>query len=320
MPLVFAASALAAILLVRGGRRAPAPPAAPSPVASHTPDRGDDGLGAASTPAPTPAPPSPAPSHVVAQPGPGGCPPDMAIVEGWFCPFVAHRCEKERRPSAPGLEPVCLEYRAEVLCEGTMERLRYCMDVFEYPNQRGVVPAVLVDFDEAARACEVEGKRLCTPQEHAFACEGEAIHPYAVGEAREPSACRWDVGAEGRVAPSRGPTVAQALALVDRRAASGSHAACVSPFGISDLSGNVAEWVADPQGSRRREPFVSTVAGGAWGMGAASCRTFDASQPPPHRAAAVGFRCCTEAPRDASPGPDRRRARGGGFRPIGAPR
>lgn len=249
----------------------------------------------------------------------GACPSDTALVDGWYCPFVAHRCKKTRRAKVAGDDTVCDEFENEVLCEGTLERLRFCIDPYEYPNVEGMLPAVLVSFDEAARACEVEGKRLCSPRELAFACEGEAIHPYAVGEKRLEGACRWDAGPEGRVTPSRGPGVAAQLALVDKRAASGGSPACVSPFGISDLAGNVAEWAFDPQGSKRQEPFASVVVSGSWGSSASTCRTADASLPPTHRAATIGFRCCADAaPREGPPIPERKRGPGGGFRPIGS--
>ncbi len=246
----------------------------------------------------------------------------MTLVEGWYCPFVAHRCDKERKAKKPGDGAVCETFKNEVLCEGALERLRFCIDPYEYPNQEGVLPAVLVSFDDAERACDIEGKRLCEARELAFACEGEAIHPYPIGERREPGACRWDAGNEGRVTPSRGPAVAAQLALVDRRAAAGSHAACRSPFGVFDLAGNVAEWVHDPQGGKRSEPFASVIAGGAWGASGSTCRSADASLPPSFRAATVGFRCCAAAaaPAEGSPEPPPRRRPGGGFRPIGAPR
>jgi formylglycine-generating enzyme required for sulfatase activity len=246
------------------------------------------------------------------------CPSDMILVDGYFCPFVAHRCKTARRAAA-GEEPVCEEFEPEVLCEGSYEHLRCCVDVFEYPNQRGVLPAVLVSFDEAARACETEGKRLCDPRELAFACEGEAVHPYAVGERRLEGTCRWDAGAEGRVTPSRGANVAPQLALLDRRVPSGDSPRCVSPFGVFDLAGNVAEWAYDPQGSKSHEPFASVVAGGAWGASASTCRAGDTSHAPAHRAATLGFRCCSDASPAENPPPARRPNPRRGFRPIGPP-
>ncbi len=326
LPLVFVASVGAAAVLVSVG---PPPKPAPPAEASSRPSA-DVADAAAPAPAESAAPEAPASSKAGDGPeGEGGgdagptaaCPDDMALVSGWYCPFVAHRCKKTRRAKHAGDPEVCEEFKNEVLCEGALERLRYCVDLYEYPNQPGVLPAVLVSFDEALAACEVEGKRLCEPRELAFACEGEAIHPYPIGEKRDAAACRWDAGPEGRVAPSRGATVAAQLALLDRRAGAGSHAGCRSPFGVFDLAGNVAEWAHDPQGSKRHEPFSSVIVGGAWGGSASTCRSADASLPPSARSATTGFRCCTGAAladdeQHATP----RRRTGGGFRPIGAPR
>ena len=314
LPLVFAVSAAAAAILVTLSPPTPAPPSPPRSAAPLEPSIAPPARSSVSAPTGSaePAPLPAAPNHA------GVCASDMALVEGYFCPFVAHRC-KQGRPARAGEERVCEEFEPEVLCEGSYERLRFCVDVFEYPNLAGVLPAVLVSFDEASRACAAEGKRLCSPRELAFACEGEAIHPYAVGERRLPDACQWDRGSEGRVAPSRGPNVASQLALIDRRAASGGTPRCVSPFGVFDLGGNVAEWTYDPQGSKSHEPFASVIAGGAWGASASTCRAADASIPPSHRAATLGFRCCSDAaPADAQP-PDRRPNPRRGFRPIGPP-
>ncbi len=253
----------------------------------------------------------------VAAPSRGDCPDDMVLVEGWWCPFVAHRCDKERPPRAPGEPATCDRYRPEVLCEGALEWARFCVDRHEYPNVAGMRPVVLATFDEAASACDTEGKRLCTVREWTFACEGEAMVPYPHGTERGAGVCQLDAGAEARVAPSTGPTVAGDLERVDRRAPVGAHPACASPFGALDLAGNVAEWTTDPTGGRARPPFVSVVSGGAWGDSPATCRTVDPAVVPAHRGGALGFRCCSDAAPRREPIPPARERRGG-FQPIRA--
>lgn len=243
------------------------------------------------------------------------CAADAVLVDGWFCPFVAHTCERMRKQERLGIEPPCEAFKDQVLCQGAFKRLRFCIDRFEYPNREGAVPAVLVSFDEAERACEADGKRLCNHYEWTFACEGEAIVPYPIGLERTTATCNWDAGPESPVVPSQGARVATSLLAIDKRTAAGQRPACKSPFEVQDLAGNVAEWTRDPTRTRSSPPFVSVIAGGAWGSSASTCRTLEDNQPPPHRSSVLGFRCCSDAygrapPKSALPRPR------GGLRPI----
>ncbi len=252
---------------------------------------------------------------------PRGCPSDMVRVEAERCPFVAHRCERKRKEvGARRGGGVCERFRDEVLCEGRAQALSFCVDRFEYPNRKGARPTVLVDFEEAERACDTEGKRLCTVAEWQLACEGGAAAPYPTGLTREPTVCHWDAGPVTEVLPSRGPEVAALFERADRRVRSGDRPLCASVFGVLDQAGNVREWVRDPEGSRTKPPFSSGVAGGAWGGGPGTCRTLDSEVAPRSRSASVGFRCCVDAEASPTLRGDRRRppeARGAGrLRPI----
>lgn len=275
-----------------------------------------------------PAPPpiqreatEPARAHVeVASPSPesaSDCPLGMVLVDGEHCPFVAHKCDVPRKDS-----DVCEKYAPEVLCEGTIRPARFCIDELEYPNLRGVKPAVLVSFTEARRACETEDKRLCTIDEWQFACEGEEILPLPNGIERASGICNVDrADPPAALGALRDPfAVAGEMARIDGRVPSGS-LPCASPFGVRDLTGNVEEWVENPTGSQRERPFRSAIAGGAWGRGAAACRTVDTDTPETYTSHHRGFRCCS----DASSPPRDRRAREphkspGGFRPLRVPR
>ena len=143
-----------------------------------------------------------------------------------------------------------------MLCEGRLEHRRYCIDRYEYPNLEGVVPAVMVDWNDARRACAVEGKRLCTAEEWEFACEGPEMWPYPYGIERDPTACNIDraVHAAGPAARSRDPGRSpREVERLDKRVPSGSLPRCVSPFGVHDMTGNVDEWVDN----RRARPTTS---------------------------------------------------------------
>lgn len=240
------------------------------------------------------------------------CPSDMLFVHGAFCPFVAHQCEKTRKNG------VCERFKPEVLCEGTIREARFCIDRYEYPNEPSVKPVVLVDFDGAKRACEGEGKRLCSVDEWQYACEGADMWPLPNGVVRD-DACNVDRPEGTSLLGAARSTFefAASVMRVDGRAPSGSHPRCASPWGVVDLVGNVGEWAENPAGSLTAKPFHSAVLGGSFGGGEAKCRTTDFSVPDNATSHRVGFRCCVEA----GPRPDGERAlpsrrSPGGFRPI----
>lgn len=287
---VLAVAAGAGALLVMPGRRAldvepPPPPSAP-PSAPPPP-----------TPrsrAPSPPAPPPVPAHVHVDPATGtACAPGMVLVDGVYCPYVGHRCavfEDEARD-------VCATYAPEALCEGALQRRRFCIDVLEYPNVAGARPAVWVAFDDAKRACAAEAKRLCAAEEWELACEGTGMWPYPYGLSRDAAACN-----ERRSGPvpdaarlddpwTRGAEILR----VDGRRPSGAQAACVSPFGVVDLIGNVDEWVEHANGQENEKPFRTARKGGSWARGKGRCRPIDASEPGWYRAHDLGFRCCSDA-------------------------
>ena len=65
--------------------------------------------------------------------------------------------------------------------------LHFCMDRFEYPNQKGEYPWIAVSWYEAVDLCAEEGQRLCNEDEWTFACEGDEAMPYPYGYVRDPS-------------------------------------------------------------------------------------------------------------------------------------
>jgi sulfatase modifying factor 1 len=236
----------------------------------------------------------PPPAYVRVNPASqGACPDGMVLVDGVYCPFVGHRCSSFL--NEPG--DVCKTYAPDVLCEGRLQLRRYCIDVYEYPNSRGVRPAMMVEIDEARRACALEGKRLCTVEEWEFACEGTQMWPYPYGVERDSEACNIDK-------PIASPTpadladpraTADAVERFDGRALSGEMPRCISPFGARDMTGNVDEWVEDTTAKLEERPVTFAVKGGAWGQGRARCRPIAAPPPASLRAFGVGFRCCADA-------------------------
>src|SRR5262249_25154587 len=141
----------------------------------------------------------------------------------------------------------CESYRSPPLCEGPIQKKRFCIDRYEYPNLEGVRPVVMVSWNEAKSACEAEGKRLCTGSEWTLACEGAERLPYPYGSTCDTTACNIDRphpdGDEGALQnPREG---AGEVSRLDQRVASGEMSRCTSPYGVHDMTGNVDEWVVN---------------------------------------------------------------------------
>jgi hypothetical protein len=100
---------------------------------------------------------------------------------------------------------------------------KVCVDRFEYPNQRDVIPQGNVSYQEAQELCKKKGKRLCTQDEWQWACSGLEGYTYPYGWNRDDNKCNT----EGAV-------------VVER---SGSRHNCVSKYGGYDMVGNIFEWV-----------------------------------------------------------------------------
>jgi hypothetical protein len=284
-----AAAALSALLLVPRAREEenrPAiepPTAAPSVAVTVIPV----------APEPPKPPPPPPPAYVRIDPSSAAsCPENMLLVNGIYCPFVGHRC----RRFASEADDICQSFAPEVLCEGRLQERRFCVDVFEYPNLEGARPAMMVSFDDARRACALEGKRLCTVEEWEFACEGTQMWPYPYGTERDPEACNIDrpptIPEASLLSSPR--SMAEAIERVDERSPSGAHPRCISPFGARDMTGNVAEWVENPTAAFEDKP-IAAVKGGSFQRSRARCRPLVTPPSEPIPLLGVGFRCCADA-------------------------
>jgi sulfatase modifying factor 1 len=220
------------------------------------------------------------------------CPAGMLKVSGKFCPYMGHRCaewisEKQDR---------CRRYAEPPICEGRERPISVCVDEFEYPNQTGVYPVIMVSFIEAQAACEREGKRLCTESEWTLACEGNERLPYPYGYERDPTACNIDrpYGFPDLEAFDDDRRVAAEVGRLDQRVASGSMPRCKSPFGIYDMTGNVDEWVINETRQPDSGADISGLKGGYFGPIRARCRPMTSSHNRWFRFYQVGFRCCSD--------------------------
>jgi eukaryotic-like serine/threonine-protein kinase len=160
---------------------------------------------------------------------------------------------------------------------GPVEVGAFCIDVYEYPNQRGVAPRVNVTWSEAVRLCEARGKRLCAEEEWEKACKGPGSARYPYGNTFDAEACNTE-DEDGEDRPL---------------ASAGRFGRCRSGYGVMDLSGNVAEWTASNYGANADK----THKGGSSTRPdyAARCSARK-NGPPTSRAADLGLRCCADPP------------------------
>ena len=236
---------------------------------------------------------------------PSRCPLQMVEVSGNYCTDVMHRCIKggrthtEEETEEP--EPYyCDAYQPGFAkCLEKEEPKHFCIDVFEYPNQKGAIPMVMVSWYEAKRLCEVQGKRLCGDDEWTLACEGPERLPFPYGWARDSTACNighlWIQPNDG-ILGSRTATPAEIQAEVDRlsrRVPSGSMPGCKSPYGVMDMTGNVDEWARNVTDDGK--PYQSSFKGGHWISGARNrCRPVTVSHDENTYYYCEGFRCCAD--------------------------
>lgn len=225
------------------------------------------------------------------------CPEGMVEVEGDYCPYVEQKCVRWLDPET---KMRCADFEpGPSTCLGHATHKHFCIDRFEFPNVAGEKPVVMKDWYEAKSTCEGEGKRLCGDSEWTLACEGQERLPYPYGYARSSEACNIDkphLDVDEKAMADWHRRDAE-VARLDQRAPSGSHEACVSPFGAYDMTGNVDEWVVNEGG----KPYKSGLKGGYWGPVRDRCRPMTIAHNELFEFYQIGFRCCGE-PGTGGPG------------------
>jgi len=148
----------------------------------------------------------------------------------------------------------------------------FCIDRYEYPNAKGQIPVANATLVDALQQCKKENKRLCTPDEWERACSGTSRQQYP-----QPSS---QYSGEPCNVLRKGDSPSHIVQ-------SGSFDECKSPYGVSDMNGNVAEWTAPTKSGS------AFAYGGTWLFPAekAACSSKIELKPTgayPY----VGFRCC----------------------------
>ncbi len=155
----------------------------------------------------------------------------------------------------------------------------YCVDLYEFPNVRGVKPRVYVGWAEAKQACVSRGRRLCTEDEWSRACAGDEGWLFPYGDIHDPGRCNDDVDPVGDMT---------------QKSTAGDFPRCVSPWGAFDMDGNVSEWVdavheLDPERARIVRGGTLWVA--VYGHGCMSRHSHHQGGP---THGDDGFRCCMD--------------------------
>jgi sulfatase modifying factor 1 len=229
----------------------------------------------------------------------GSCPAGMAFVEGEYCPTLEQKCLRWLDPET---KLRCAEFAPTGSCQGKTVHRRFCIDQYEYPNKAGEKPVVMKTWYEARDTCNALGKRLCGDTEWTVACEGEEHLPYPYGYARNSDACNIDKphpAPDEKALGAADPAIRDAeVARLDQRDPSGFREACVSPYGVHDMAGNVDEWVVNES----KAPFASGLKGGYWGPVRTRCRPMTTAHSEGFQFYQIGFRCCADAsePKTAS--------------------
>ena len=207
---------------------------------------------------------------------------------------------------------LCTKFNAAKLSRPALtgKSLDYCIDRYEFPNVPGEYPGVLLSHTDGENICAAEGKHLCTEDEWTFACEGPQALPYPYGYARylDPRShfpdriitgegCNIDVIRHGvhfdpkKMLRNRAsPDAAIEIDKLWAGTKSGERAACVSPFGVYDITGNVEEWTSRTDGGRR-----SVLKGGYWAPVESRCQPANTAHGTTHAYYQTGFRCCARA-------------------------
>ena len=168
-------------------------------------------------------------------------------------------------------------------CPADMEHIKigsaeFCIDRYEWPNRKGVVPLSYISLYHAMDSCYSVGKRLCSSEEWLLACSGPQSSTYPYGQMYERYACATH------------DTTVQA---------SGSKPECRGYFGVYDMSGSLMEWTSTKAGENGQFYYVM---GGFWASGPQSrCSDKRYSYYPQNRHNPVGFRCCQDLPDPAVP-------------------
>lgn len=169
-----------------------------------------------------------------------------------------------------------------------------CIDVYEWPNKKGVRPLVYAsgvedsssnnELTDADTLCASSGKRVCTKHEWQSAC-GEK-YPY--GDKFDPTACNTEKKFRDFDAAKIANYDEKELKRLDQSSPSGSYTKCRSPSGAYDMVGNGEEWVTCPEGK-----YGWCLMGRYWAE-RGSCKFVVTKHSPNWHLYETSLRCCSD--------------------------
>lgn len=160
----------------------------------------------------------------------------------------------------------------------------------------GAVPQGYINQIQAARACSAAGKRLCGSSKWTLACRGSASNTYPYGNTYDENKCN--------VTRSRHPAVEYFETeeswiwsylghsclnqLEDSLDKAGTNGDCVSEGGMYDMTGNLNEWIDDPNGTLKGGHYVDSSLNGN------GCLYTTTAHATSYSDFTTGFRCCAD--------------------------
>jgi len=215
----------------------------------------------------------------------GPCRAGMVSIEGRFC-IDKYEASLVETSSRPGDEEKQFSPYAQVHDEHVRA-----------VSEPGVVPQGYISRNQAEKACQASGKRLCQVQEWQQACRGPEKKQWGYGDAQVPGRCndkgknpvltyygpRYDATTMNK------PELNQMSGTLSK---TGEHQGCSNGYGVYDMVGNLHEWVADPNGTFYGGYYqdVDTVGHGA------GCGYKTTAHEARYHDYSTGFRCCADMP------------------------
>ena len=213
--------------------------------------------------------------------GPAVCPDGMVSIEGQFC---IDRYEASLMEVVGSSEKT---FSPTSTVGGKKVRA---------VSRGGWTPQGYISGREAAAACSLSQKRLCSPSEWKKACMGPGKTTYPYGASYKAKACN-----EGRTphpvvqyfGTSQGvwdtvhmnnPGINQ---QADTVAKNGAYSDCTNGYGLFDMVGNMHEWVADDDGVFQGGFYVDAKINGN------GCSYRTTKHDTAYHDYSTGFRCCS---------------------------